>query len=95
VGDGGGLQFESDREAFDGYEELELGVHLWSKTDLTGILLCYQMVGMVPVGLHGCGSVMFATDFAVDEALRDAHILPSLVRAMRRPQLFSAWRCGS
>lgn len=46
---------------------------------MTGIFLCYQMVGLVPVGLHGGGSRMFSTDFAIDEALRDAHILPSLV----------------
>lgn len=37
------------------------------------------MIGMVAVGLHGGGSGLFPTYFAVNEALRGAHILPSLV----------------
>jgi hypothetical protein len=51
------------------------------RADLIGILLCYQMIGMVAVGLHGGGSRLFPTDFAVNEALRGAHILPSLVES--------------
>jgi hypothetical protein len=63
------------------FEELELSVHLWRRTELTGIFLCYQMVGLIPAGLHGGGSRLFSTDFAIDEALRDAHMLPSLVES--------------
>jgi hypothetical protein len=63
------------------YEELALNVHLWRQTDRIGVFLCYQVVGSNPVSLHPGGSRLFPTDAAVDDALIDAHILPSLIGA--------------
>jgi hypothetical protein len=63
------------------YEELALSIHLWRHTDLTGVFLCYQLVGLTPVGLHSGGSRLFPTDSAVDDSLIDAHLSPSLIGA--------------
>lgn len=61
------------------YDELDLSVYLWRQRDVSGIFLCYKFRGSMPIGLHSGGSRLFATDAAIDEALVDAHISPSVV----------------
>jgi hypothetical protein len=61
------------------YDELDLSVYLWRQRDVSGVFLCYKFRGLVPVGLHSGGSRLFNTDAAIDEALIDAHISPSIV----------------
>src|SRR6266567_983502 len=61
------------------YDELELSVHLWRQRDVSGVFLCYKFRGLVPVGLHSGGSRLFNADVAIDEALIDAHISPSII----------------
>jgi hypothetical protein len=61
------------------YDELGLSVYFWRRRDVSGVFLCYKFRGPVPVGLHPGGSRLLNTDAAIDEALIDAHISPSIV----------------
>ena len=72
------------------YEELELRVHLWTQEDPSGILLCYQMIGLTPVGLHKEGSRSFGNRTEIDTALVDARIAPSAVGNSEKTATVSA-----
>ena len=75
------------------YEELELRAHLWRQKDDSGIFLCYQLGGIIPIGLHHGESKLFPTETAVANALTDAHI--SLSVGTKEQHLSLAWRCGN